>query len=108
MVESGQLCYELEIAPSGDAAGDNRLPVLAAEVEALDGELMAPPRRVARERLSGPDEDKLGDLIKAEHEAGERSLKDAVRHFMKCGDFLLQAKAGLPHGGIRLLSGEHR
>ena len=79
-------------------AGDNRLPVLAAEIEALDGELMPPPKQVARERLSGPDEDKLGELIKAEHEAGERSLKDAVKHFMKCGDFLLQAKAGLPHG----------
>ena len=85
-------------SPGGIDAGDNRLPVLAAEIEAMDGELMPPPKRVARERLSGSDEDKLGELIKAEHEAGERSLKDAVKHFMKCGDFLLQVKAGLPHG----------
>ena len=59
---------------------------------------MIPP---TRNLATAPDDAKhaaLAARIRAEHDAGERSLKDAVTHFRKCGDMLIEAKAGLRHG----------
>ena len=71
---------------------------VSLEMEAGDGEVIPPTRGLA---IGSPDDAErtaLAERIRAEHDAGERSLKDAVAHFRKCGDMLIEAKAGLRHG----------
>src|SRR4051812_3559894 len=80
------------------AAGeyDNETAELA-DPEVLEGELL-PPLKALRQHLSIADEVALGEQIRAEHEADERSLNDAVKHFRRCGEKLLRAKAEMGHG----------
>lgn len=65
--------------------------------EALDGELLLPVAPAQR-HLSTAEENELARRIRDEQAAGERSLKDAVKHFRRCGEILLKAKADLGHG----------
>jgi hypothetical protein len=71
------------------------------DVPALDGELI-PPSRTLRRIYSTAEEIDLGGKIRAEHEAGERAAKEAVKHFRRCGDMLNKARAELPHGHFLL------
>jgi hypothetical protein len=48
----------------------------------------APQRRLAA----------LAEQIKREHAAAEQAWKESVRHAIRCGELLLQAKAKLEHG----------
>ena len=93
-------CEEGAAGPGqGAAAGEDAAHLSGdrAEDEGLDGELL-PPARAVRRHLSGAEAADLGERIRGEHEAGERSLKDAVKHFRRCGEMLLKAKAELGHG----------
>jgi hypothetical protein len=68
-----------------------------ASDQALDGEVLS-PTKIPRPVMSAADETVLGARIRAEHEAGERSAKEAVRRYRRCGDLLAQAKDALGHG----------
>jgi hypothetical protein len=95
------MCGEDGIAAGpgkGAAAGEDANHItIAADPVAIDGEVLAPARAVRR-HLSNSEEDALGEQVRAEHEAGEKSLKEAVAHFRKCGAMLLKLKAELRHG----------
>jgi hypothetical protein len=70
--------------------------IVAAD-QALDGEVL-PPTKIPRPVMSAADETALSERIRAEHEAGARALKEAVKHFRRCGEALLKVKADLGDG----------
>jgi hypothetical protein len=70
---------------------------IVSDDRGLDGEIL-PPVRLTRVDLSTAEKHALVEQIRAEHETGERSLKEAVRHFRKRGEKLLQPKSALGHG----------
>lgn len=71
------------------------------DLPALDGELI-PPTRAVKRHYSNAEEIEFGSRIRAEHEAGERAAKEAVRHWRRAGEMLLKAKAELIHGHFQL------
>src|SRR4051795_7432257 len=73
------------------------MSAMADEGPGLKGELLPPPKAI-RTRMTPAEEAALGEQIRGDHEAGERSLKDAVKHFRRCGEKLLRAKAEMGHG----------
>ncbi len=45
-----------------------------------------------------PALDALADRINAEHTAVREAAMTATQHAIKCGNLLIEAKGGLPHG----------
>ena len=64
---------------------------------ALDGEVLV-PAAPGRHCWSQAEEVARGEEIHTAHAEGERALKDAVKHFVRCGNLLLKAKAEIGHG----------
>lgn len=75
------------------------MSAIAPLCEALDGEVI-PPTAPVTSLVSQAQIEAFAGEVRAEHEAGERSLNDAVKHFMQCGVLLLKAKAEMGHGGF--------
>jgi hypothetical protein len=65
-------------------------------ITALDGEVIPPKRE--RGYYSAPEAAALGECIRVEREAGEKSLKEAAKHFRKVGEILRGVKARLDRG----------
>src|SRR4051794_22673918 len=77
---------EIAAGPGRGAAAageDGNCTAYLADRATLDGKLL-PPLKAVRQSPSAADEATLAEQIRAEHDAGERSLKDAVRRFRKC------------------------
>ena len=69
---------------------------LLVQDDALDG-VVIPPAGSVPTLASNAQIEALAERVRAAHDAGEHSLKDAVKYFVRCGNLLLGAKAEMGH-----------
>jgi hypothetical protein len=70
--------------------------LVTIEGNTVAGDTIRPSRTVAR-LPSESEIDALATAVRTAHEAGERCGREAIKHFQRCGEALIEAKAAVGH-----------